>query len=399
MNKRMLVLSAALLTILSSTVMAQDSVIYLDVRPNDSGSTIRTITGVLGATATNPFLNAAGNGDALNGGRRGQAQTLYLEPKANDGWESMNVSTIRNANSFPNFDGDLNHSTGDLWVYMDVNNDASGTGDVISSVGLDLDTRHVSVTAAFRNKIASMVVTLDNTNAVFNSITPAGGSPWNNKVDGNQVLASDPPDWEKAKAVRVPVDPGPVYNAALGIVDRAQGTTPSYRLGRIRLTAGTRNCTQRAATPTVGPDLLPFFTAYSTFDMYLKVNNLLITRVYNGAGDSQENLHFGYSGASSDASVLINGNTNGAVSTVADGRVMMRLKGDFTGDGNVTGADVGGFNAAVSDSAENQLSTYLGDFNGNATTTGADLGAAALGVPPFTFFQGAVNRSGVASCP
>jgi hypothetical protein len=95
-------------------------------------------------------------------------------------------------------------------------------------VGIDIDTRFVAVTQVFRNKLASMVVTLDNGPSVFNSITPpGGGGPWNNKVDGNQVAASDPPDWEKAKAVRVPVDPGPTYNASLGITPRAQGTTPS----------------------------------------------------------------------------------------------------------------------------------------------------------------------------
>ncbi|HKQ47366.1 MAG TPA: hypothetical protein VJZ71_04775 [Phycisphaerae bacterium] len=387
MNKKTLVLSAALLTILSSTVMAQ-SVIWLDVRPNDSGSTIRTISGNVGVTATNPFLNAAGNGDALNGGRRGQGQTLYIEPKANDGWESMNVSTTRNANSFPNFDGDLNHSTGDLWIYMDVLEDLSGAGDVISSVGLDIDTRLVGAT--MRNKIASMAVTLDNANTVFNSITPAGASPWNNKVDGN-VVPNDPPDWEKAKAVRVPVDPGPTYNASLGITPRdpvLANTTP-YRLGKIRLTSGTRNCSGRTA---------PAFNDNSTYDIFLKVNNLLITRVYNGAGDAVEDVQFGYSGATPEAPP-VSGNSAGAVSLVADGRVQVRLKGDFTGDGNVTGADVGGFNGAVNDAAENQLQTYLGDFNGNNTTTGADIGAAAGGTPPFTFFQGAVNRSGIASCP
>lgn len=390
MNKKQIILAAALLAIASSVTMAQ-SVIYLDVRPNDTGTGIRTISGNLGATATNPFRNAAGNGDALNGGGRGQGQTLYLEPKANDGWESRNDTNTRSGNSFPNFDGDNNAATGDLWIYMDVNDDASGTGDVISSVGLDLDTQFTGAT--MRNKLASMTVTLYNDGSVFNSVTTAigvGAGPWNNKVNGNLVVASDPPDWEKAKAVRVPVDPGPMYNAALGIQQRGTGTIPSYRLGKISLVAGTRNCSGRV----VGP---PSHVDNSTYDIYLKVNNLLITRVYNGAGDADEQVSFGYVGASPDAA--ISGNSSGAASAVADGRVVLRLKGDFTGDGNVTTADITDFNAAQTDSAENQLQTYLGDFNGSNTTTSADVGAAGAGVPPFTYFQGAVNKSGIASCP
>lgn len=384
MNKKILVLSAALLTILSSTVMAQDSVIYLDVRPNDNAATIRTITGNLGSAATNPFLN-----DTVNGGRRGQGQILYLEPKANDGWESVN-SAQKSGLSFPNFDGDLNHATGDLWIYMDVNDDASGVGDVISSVGLDIDTRQVGAT--MRNKIAAMAVTMDNTNAVFNSITPVGGSPWNNKVDGAQVLASDPPDWEKAKAVRVPVEDsgGPVYNASLGIQPRAQGTTPSYRLGRIALTAGTRSCLGRIA---------PDFTNNSSYDIYLEVNNLLITRAYNGAGDTVENVSFGYSALTGGAVPelpAVSGNTDGAVSAVADGRVQIRLKGDFTGDGNVTSADSSAFVAAAGDATDNQLASYLGDFNGNNTVTSADSGSSGAGG---AFYLHSLTRSGIASCP
>jgi len=387
MNKKILVLSAALLTILSSTVMAQESVIYLDVRPNDSGSGIRTITGTIQSGLLGPFLN-----DTVNGGKRGQGQIMYLEPKANDGWESVN-SAQKNGASFPNFDGDLNHSTGDLWIYMDVNDDAgaTGTGDVISSVGLDIDTRLVGAT--MRNKIASMAVTLDNGGTVFNSYPGGVGTPWNNKVDGNQVPVNDPPDWEKAKAVRVPVDPGPMYNAALGIQPRAQGTVPSYRLGKIRLTAGTRNCTGRTA---------PAFTDNSTYDIYLEVNNLLITRVFsNSPGDSQENLHFGYNGATSDASgpgaaTSINGNVDGDVSDIADGRVQVRMKGDFNGDGNVTGTDNGGYVAALNDATDNQLATYLGDFNGNNTVTGTDSGSSGAGGVLYLHSQ---TRGGILSCP
>jgi hypothetical protein len=127
MNKKMFILSACLLATMSSVVMAQDSVIYLDVRPNDNAATIRTITGNLGAAGVNPFLN-----DTVNGGRRGQGQIVYLEPKHGDGYESLNDPNVRNGASFPNFDGDNNASTADLWIYMDVNDDASGTGDAIS---------------------------------------------------------------------------------------------------------------------------------------------------------------------------------------------------------------------------------------------------------------------------
>jgi hypothetical protein len=383
MNKRLLVLSACLLAIGSSVALAQDSVIYLDNRPNSSASGVTTITGNLGSTATNPFLN-----DTVNAGRRGQGQIVYLEPKHADGWESVN-SVQKNGAAFPNFDGDMNNSTDDLWIYMDVNDDASGTDDVISSVGLDIDTRFVAVTQVFRNKLASIDVTLDNTPSVFNSITPPGsGAPWNNRVHGGPAV-NDPPDWPAAKAVRVPVDPGPVYNASLGIVPRAQGTTPSYRLGRIRLTSGTRNCTQRGNA---------VFTEYSTFDFYLTVNNLLITRVYNGAGDTVENVALGYGALQGSAvpDATISGNSAGTASGVADGRVVIRMKGDWNADGNVTSADNGGQVAAGTDATDNQLATYLGDFNGNTTSTSADLGSSGLGG---ALYLHALTRGGIPSCP
>ena len=139
---------------------------------------------------------------------------------------------------------------------------------------------------------------------------------------------------------------------------------------------------------------------YSTFDFYLKVNNLLITRVYNGAGDTVENVAFGYGALTGSAvpDATVSGSTDGAVSGVADGRVVIALKGDYNGDGNVTSGDNGAFTLAVNDATDNQFATYFGDFNGNNTVTSGDIGSTPGAFPPVgSFYQGAVSRS--TSCP
>jgi len=401
MNKKLFILSACLLAIATSVTMAQESVIFFDVRPNDTGSGVRSLTGNLGASGANPF-----NNDTVNAGKRGQGQIMRLEPTHGDGYESVQLSGQFPANGYPNFDGDLNRSTGDLWLYMDVFDDTAGTGDVISSVGLDIDL--VPAGTIMRAKPGSLAMTLDNGTTVFNSITPPGsGAPWNNKVDGEVVPASDPLDWRNIKAVRVPVDSPAVYNAALGIVNRAAGPTDApYRLGKPRVTSGARNCTQRVC-PATDPNcalgsILGGHAKNSSYDVFLKVNNLLITRVFNGVGDSpaQENVSLGYGaliGAASASPELpaINGNTNGGVSLVPDARIEVRLKGDYTNDGNVTNSDnVQMQNAAFTDATDNQWQAYCGDFTGSATVTSSDVGVVGLG--GFGFL-GAQTRS--ATCP
>lgn len=342
MNKKTLVLCGCVAMLFASSTMAQ-SVIYMDARPNNAATGVNTITGTLGAINPYPV-------DNVNGGRKGAGQVLRLEPVHADGQHTANPT------AFPNHDGDGDRSTGDLWVYMDVNDDPSGTGDVISSLGLD-----VQITAAgtlARNTIASTTFQIMNDNTVFNSITPAGGSPWNNKIDGTPSGINV----NGAKAVRVPVDPGPVYNAALGITPRASGLTDiSYRVAKLHVQSGARQCT-----------FSPVHTANSTFNVKLKANNLLITRVFNGAGDADEQINYGYDVAGAPETPAISGNDTVSVSALPDGVVEVRMKGDYSGDGRVTSADNGPHATAVGDATDNLFQTFAGDFTGDNRVTSAD---------------------------
>lgn len=355
MNKSSMILSAALLAVVTSVTVAQESAIWTDARPNNSAAaSINNITGSLGAI--NPYI-----ADNVNGGRKGAGQIVRLEPVHGDGQHTANPT------AFPNHDGDGNRSTADLWFYVDMNDDAAGTGDVLASLGINLD-----LTASgtlVRNTIASSTFQIINDGSVFNSVAPTGGTPWNNKIDGASVpgVAPHPADWNGAKAVRVPVDPGPTYNAALGIQPNAgvgANTTLPYRVGKLSLVAGPRQCT-----------FAPPHTANSTFTLKMSVNNLLIARVFNGAGDSpaQENLSFGYDAAGAVELPTVNGSSNGATSALADATIEVRMKGDFTGDGRVTTADNGAYsNAAVTDATDNLLQTFCGDFTGDNRVTSAD---------------------------
>lgn len=357
MNKSSMFLSAALLAVVTSVTVAQESAIWMDARPNNSAAaSVNNITGSLGAI--NPYL-----ADNVNGGRKGAGQILRLESKHADAWETANPT------AFPNHDGDGDRSTGDLWVYLDMNDDAAGTGDVLASLGLNVD-----LTAAgtlVRNTIGSISFELFNDGSVFNSVAPTGGTPWNNKIDG-AVVAGSPPDWAGAKAVRVPVDPGPVYNASLGLTPNngvGANTTLPYRVGKLRVTAGTRNCT-----------FSPVHTANSTFRVKMSVNNLLVARVFDGAGDvpPQENISFGYDSLGAVELPTVSGSSNGATSAIDDAVIEIRMKGDFSGDGRVTTADNGLMGtAAFTDATDNLLQTYCGDFSGDNRVTSADIGTAA----------------------
>lgn len=350
MKKSAMILSAATLAVFASAALAQESVIWMDARPNNAASGVNTITGTL--TALNPYPNGG-----VNGGRKGAGQILYLEPVHADSFHTVSP------NAFPNHDGDGDRSTGSLWVYMDVNDDGAGTGDVIASLGLD-----VNITAAgtlVRNTIASIGFEVINDGSVFNSIAPAGGQPWNNKIDG-AVVAGSPPSWEGAKAVRVPVDPGPVYNASLGIQPNggvAQNTVVPYRVARLDVVSGARQCT-----------FTPVHTTNSRFNVHLAVNNLLIARVFDGAGDNppEELISFGYDGAGAPELPTVSGSVDGATSALADAVIEIRMKGDYTGDGRVTGADNGPHVAAVGGGTDNLLQAFAGDFTGDNRVTGAD---------------------------
>jgi len=370
MKRTSMILACGIVAGLAASSMAQDSSIFYDVRDNVT-SAGTGIGGQLIGTPATPYTQgqnpAAGGGNsadrfgvaAVNAGGRGAGGVLRLAPVA---------TTNSHANvAWPNYDTDTNGSTGNLWLYLNVQDDASGTGDVISSIGLDHNITNGPNLVTARNAIGSVAFTMFNDATVA---AQAGGSPavpWNGVVDGASNLAT-PPSVIGSKAVRVPVTTGPAYAASLGI----QPVPASlYRIGRLRVTAGARNCTQRSANLHVDN---------STYSLKASVNNLLCTRVFQSGGDAVENISMGYdpfvaNGTFGTLDASVSGSVVGT-SAAPDAAISIRLHGDFSGDGNVTGADLAGFNAAVNANLAGTLKvsqTYLADFNNNRTVTGADL--------------------------
>jgi hypothetical protein len=260
------------------------------------------------------------------------------------------MESIAGATSFPNYDGDGDSSTGALWLYMDVADDLSGTGDVISSLGLD-----INLSGAANGSIDSINFQLFNDA----SVGAASATPWNDKVDGASD-SNDPPSWAGAKAVRVPVEAGPAFNAALGITPGTE-----YRVGRLDVAAAARDCTFVAG-----------HVAARTYEVRLAVNNLLITRAFETGGDAVEDVQFGYDSGAPDAEVL-SGSVDGATSTTADALIIVQLKCDASGDGRVLNNDIGGFIAARPLATTNSNTVeqcYLWDFSGDRKVLNNDIG-------------------------
>lgn len=365
MKKSAILMSTAVVAMFASVSLGQESVIWMDARPNNAASGINSITGgSLGTQFNNPYIQSG-----INAGRRGAGQIVRMEGKRNLN-RHLTLISPPNGPTFPNHDGDSDTSTASLWVYMDVNDDPDGTGDVIASLGLDLGLTPV-VPGDLRTRINSINFQLANDGTVRNSIT--GGQPlvWDDKVDG-AVVAGDPPSWAGAKAVRVPVEAGPTYNAALGITPRPSGATDiPYRVGRLDIVAGSRNCVGGGLV-----DGLPAHALKSSYNVHLKVNNLLVARVFETGGDNPpvEQISFGYNGATPELPT-VSGSQAGAVSALPDTVIEIRVKGDYNGDGQVSTADNSAHTAAVAAAADSHLQVYAGDFNNSNTTTSADSAA------------------------
>lgn len=343
----------------AAAAVAQDSIIFLDVRNNEIAANTASNYNAMSTPATmnGPFLNDAPAG---TGGKRGGGQMLRLNPKRNNGYHAGA------ATSFPNLDGDGNRATGDLWVYMDVINDASGTNGVISSVGLDFDLTFTGTTSRF--VLESVSFTMANDGRVLDSIANPAATPWNGVANGTASGI----DWNDARAVAVPVTTGPAYSSTNRLTPRfanigawsATSTVVPYRLGRLTATAANRVC---GGTPGGGMTGAPDanHANNSTFNVFMQVDSLLITRVYETGGDTIENVSFGINaGGSPDAPQ--SGNVPNVSSAVADAQIQIREKGDFTGDGRITSADTTGYNAAVADGTDNILQAYCGDFTSQA---------------------------------
>lgn len=372
MKKFTMILMCGLMIAAYATVSygQTESVIWMDVRSNEgnnnaANANLNPITGTLGGGGNQPFTN-----EAINSGRRGAGQTLYLEPV-----RPVSMGHTLHANSFPNaVDPDGDRSNGSLWVYMDVSDDPAGTGDVIASLGLDVQ---INPPGTVRNHIGSMTFELFNDDKVMNQ---AGGGqiPWNNKINGAVVGGAPAPQWAGAKAVRVPVAAGPSYMASLGLQPTAwtpSSTVMPYRVGRLRVQAGTRGC------PLGGAN-----TTNSTYQVFLKVNNLKIARVFDGAGDNppEEWVSFGYNAGVVDPP--ISGNIDGQLSATPDATIVIQVKGDFTGDGRITSGDNGPMGtAAFSVTNDKVRESFFGDFTGDSRVNSADPGpynaAAAATLP------------------
>ncbi|GMU32167.1 MAG: hypothetical protein HS101_05255 [Planctomycetia bacterium] len=168
----------------------------------------------------------------------------------------------------------------------------------------------------------------------------------------------------------------------MGVENHANGAwrktsrTLTRRACRLRVTAGTRNCTS---------DLQ--HVAHSTFNVYLTPNNLFVGRMDQGLAAAIEHIAFGYDASGLPETPRVDGNAVGTFSSLPDAVIEVRLKGDFTGDGRVTGADSGGFSSALYGEGDNVLEAYCGDFSGDNRVTVEDVDA---------YFKAMIQS---ASCP
>jgi hypothetical protein len=355
MRKFSFVLSAVAVVAIASIATAQ-STHFMDIRDNVGAG--QSIT-----AAAAPF--SVGQGDFPNDGgapsagtnSRGNGQVLRLNPTVSNGFH--------NRNAYPNFDlaedGGVtgNKATGNLWLYVDVADDLSGVGDVLSSIGDDII---IQAPVAARYQIATTVFTWE----------PAGAITWSGTSNGAPAGAGGTLGVNDARAVKVPVSGSPaMYNTAGGLVPNPGGAP--YRVAKLRVTAASRGtgCATNAAHATG-----------SSYNLNNSVDSLLDTRVYNGAGDAQEDVSFGYTGGAPEATV--NGNTVGAgAAGVRDAVIQVRMQGDTNGNGGVNSLDIPGFTTAQAAGTNlTQAQRYLFDNNNNGTVNSLD-------IPGFTAAQSA----------
>lgn len=278
-------------------------------------------------------VNLSGYLNEPNGGGRGDGQTVYIAPKV-AGLE------VQGAN---------NTSTATMTLYVDVSN--GGAGEVLAAVGLDMA---IAPSAANERELLSASVT------IHNSVAEVGGgltnAPWNDTAESTAFTTAG----GGIKAVRVPVEDlggGPMFNAALGITNGN-----GYRLATVDLEADTCGTAGRGCQPSL--------------DVFLSVNNLLVTAVSNPGPSAAVTLDLGYTGGAAEGATA-NGSTEGATSATADAVIVIKPKGDFNNDGAFNGPDLGlvlpTFNQATAGTATRRQ-VFTGDYNGDGFFNGPDLG-------------------------
>ncbi|HWL92716.1 MAG TPA: hypothetical protein VNT79_04205 [Phycisphaerae bacterium] len=315
--------------------------------------------------------------DGNNGGP-GDGQFLYISPRLPEdpatGFSLHCTGTKKGG--FKN-----NQSIKTLYKYATVEQ-RSAPDEVIGALGLDT------------------VFAKQGTAGAGNRIENVGFTPnaalWNgNNSTVTPAAAGESDTWTvAAKAVKVPVAAGPTYNSSGGLIPSA---TP-YQLGSYTITAGIwkKNVSIGTNVPNTGNGV------YTVHD---GVNNLLVTRVYNGTGPSPELPDFGYvmnltAGTSGSPGAVFTTGTNEEAGTgdglddtttsiQPDATIVIQTKGDFNNSGTITALDIDGRTDAINASANIRIrELFLGDFDDTNTVT-------VLDVTPFNNY---VNVTGTADC-
>jgi Dockerin type I domain len=331
--------SILLITLATAAVYGQ-ATLYLDARDSIGAIDFPTPSPV-GGFANNPL-----------GGNRGDGQMIYISPRiGNTGIETR-----------PPFDTAIATMT----LYMDYD---AAPDVVVTSFGIDFA---ISTPAANERELANVSATIHNSGAEVGG--PPISEPWSDTMHSMPFTTSG----GGIQMYRLPYEltpQGPVFNAGLGLT-----AGDGYRLATIDIEAG--NC---ANAGTRGCE--------SHLDVFMSVNDQLIAAQDIFGATAPIALNLGYNGAFPEAATG-NGSTVGATSAIPDATIIVRLKGDFNGDGNFNGLDlpfvIPCFNASISTTAD-QVKVFTGDFNGDGAFNGTDL---SLVIP---FYLATVDNCDV--CP
>jgi hypothetical protein len=370
MRKITILASGLAVALAAGTARAQSTnaglTVWYDVRSTAAAVTAPVAPFTKGTSVNNGAkTNTVFQINAGNLGRAGDAAILFICPEL-----PLNVGTGLPAQYTKSKLETRNNSQKNLYKYMTVGDRAAGIDEVIGALGLDI--RILKGGAAGEGSVLDAVTYTSN------------AALW----DGDSsAVVGGPIDWTiNTKAVRVPVAAGPVFDATGPIVGIHQVAT-------IGIDAS--DWDKVNAVPANS-------SADKTWTVFDTINNLLVTRVYNGAGPTPELPDFGYVTTSAGAPPVFttgtneevatgNGNTIGVTSVQADATIIVLALGDYNNDNAVSALDVAGFNNAVAAATAGTLRQrefYLGNFNNDTTVSALDVAgfnqtvAAAVGNCP-----------------
>jgi hypothetical protein len=372
MRKFTILAAGVAVALAASTARAQGTnnglAVWYDVRPT-SAAILAPVAPFTNGTSVNngAKTNTVFQVNAGNLGRAGDAAILFMSPEL-----PISPATTLPGQYTKSKLETRNNAEKNLYKYMTVGDRAAGIDEVVGALGLNIDI--VKGGAAGEGAILDGVTYAANAalwDGENSSVTDNGGGI----------------DWTiETKAVRVPVAAGPVFDAT--------GATPGvHQVATIGINAS--DWDKANAVPANS-------SADNTWTVHDSVNNLLVTRVYNGAGPTPEMPDFGYVTTSAGAPPVFttgtdeeaaggDGNTVGTTSVQADATIIVLPIGDFNNNNGVSALDIAGFNTAVAAGAAGTLrqrELYLGNFNNDATVSALDIAgfngavAASLGVCP-----------------